>query len=203
MTNFIPINLAVEDQLSETVVREILKQSQRPFVIGNCYSCGGYGYLKKNINGFNNSAKGTPFFVLTDLDRGECPLELIEEWLSYSKHPNLLFRIAVREVEAWLFADREAFANFLGIRVQLIPDPVDQIDDPKRLLIHLASQSKNRELREAIVPSPRSTSQIGKGYNYTLNQFVTSYWRMEVAIQSSPSLKRTVNAIMQFNPTWQ
>jgi hypothetical protein len=30
----IPINLAVEDDLSEAVLKEILRQSQRPFSIG-------------------------------------------------------------------------------------------------------------------------------------------------------------------------
>jgi hypothetical protein len=47
----IPINLAVEDALSEAVLREMLKQSQRPFSIGNCLMNSGYGYLKKNISG--------------------------------------------------------------------------------------------------------------------------------------------------------
>ncbi|HIE01910.1 MAG TPA: hypothetical protein EYP59_16770 [Thiotrichaceae bacterium] len=58
MTNPIFINLAVEDILSEFVLREMLKQSQRPFVIGNCICHGGYGYLKKNIHAFNKAAQG-------------------------------------------------------------------------------------------------------------------------------------------------
>ena len=71
--DLIPINLAVEDPLSEAVLRTILHQSNRRYIVGNCYSKNGFGYLKKNIKGFNNAAKGTPYIVLTDLDRAECP----------------------------------------------------------------------------------------------------------------------------------
>jgi len=36
-------------------------------------------------------------------------------------HPNFLFRVAVREVEAWLLAHREGIARFLGISEHLVP----------------------------------------------------------------------------------
>ena len=96
----IPIHLAVEDELSEAVLREILKQSGRPFVVGAVYRRGGFGYLRANVRGFNNGAKGIPFFLLTDLDKNECAPMLIQEWLTVPLHPNLIFRVAVREVEA-------------------------------------------------------------------------------------------------------
>jgi hypothetical protein len=104
----IPINLAVEDELSEVVSRKLLKVTRRSYVVGACYSQGGFGYLRKKISGFNNAAKGTPFFVLTDLDRGPCASALIGEWLPspIPKHPNLILRVAVQEVEAWLLAAR-------------------------------------------------------------------------------------------------
>jgi hypothetical protein len=117
----IPINLAVEDLLSEAVLRKILLYSEKPYAIGTCFCKGGYDYLKKSILGFNNAAKATPFLVLTDLDRTECPPVLLREWLPYPKHPNLIFRVAVKEVEAWLLAHRDAFARFLGIQRRLIP----------------------------------------------------------------------------------
>ncbi len=103
--------------------------------------------------------------MLTDLDKKECPLALLQEWLSSPKHPNLIFRVAIIEVEAWLLAHREAFAEFLGISVHLIPDDLDTVADPKQFLIGLANRSRKRILREAIVPSGNSTSKIGKDYN--------------------------------------
>lgn len=200
MNNPIFINLAVEDLLSEFVLREIIKQSQRPFVIGNCLCQGGYGYLKKNIQAFNKAAPGMPFLVLTDLNSAECPPTLIKKWLPYPKHPNLLFRVAVREVEAWLLAHREAFATFLEISDKLIPQEVDAIPDPKQALINLAAKSKNRKIRDAIVPPKDKTVTIGPDYNEKLKEFINNFWQANIAAQCSVSLQRTVNAIATFKP---
>lgn len=170
------INLAVEDQLSEAVLRKILSITEGRFLIVNCYNRGGNVYLKKNIAGFNNAAKGTPFLVITDLDDSECPPALIKEWLPYPKHHNLLFRIAVREVEAWLLADCNGFAKYLGIAIKGIPLDVESIKDPKRRLIELAQKSRNRRLREAIVPGSKSDARQGPDYNGALISFVNRFW---------------------------
>lgn len=199
----IPINLAVEDDLSEAVLKEMLKQSQRPFSVGICLKRRGSGYLKKNLPGINHAAKGSPYLVLTDLDKTECPLALITQWLSHPKHPNLIFRVAVREVEAWLLAHREAFAQFLGISGSLIPEDVESVPDPKQLLINLTKKSKKRYLRDAIMPAPNSTAKIGKDYNGQLIQFVNQNWQIELAKTHSRSLERAINAIAHFEPTWK
>jgi hypothetical protein len=201
MTAPIPINLVVEDVLSEAVLRTILRQLRRRYAVGTCFSQGGFGYIRKTIRGFNNAAKGTPFLVLTDLDKTECPPVLINEWLSDPKHPNLLFRVAVREVEAWILAHREAFAKFVGIRKESIPQDLDTIDDPKQLLINLASKSRYRELREAIVPPSGSTAKVGPDYNGRLITFVKNYWKAQVAMRYSPSLHGTMDAVTKFKPT--
>lgn len=199
----IPINLVFEDVLSEAVLKQMLKQSQRPFSVGNCLNQRGYGKIKKVISGLNHAAKGMPYLVLTDLDNAVCPLVILSEWLTQPKHPNLLFRIAVKEVEAWLLAHREAFAEFLGISVDLIPADVDKVSDPKQLLINLAKKSKKRELREGIVPDRNSTAKIGKDYNGQLIQFVDQNWQVASAQTNSPSLERAMNAIVNFQPTWE
>lgn len=196
----IPINLAVEDFLSEKVLRKILRFTKRPYTPGTCFCKGGYGYLKKSITGYNHAAKTTPFLVLADLDNIECPPALIREWLPHPKHPNLLFRIAVREIEAWLLAHREAFAEFLGIPVRSIPFIVDTINDPKQFLLSLAKKSKKRQLREAITPAPGSTARVGPDYNGQLGVFVERWWNVASAMRHSPSLKRTVKAVKEFNP---
>ncbi|MEG4034659.1 hypothetical protein QUA03_12625 [Microcoleus sp. S36b_A4] len=199
----IPINLVFEDVLSEAVLKQMLKQSQRPFSVGQCLNQRGYGKIKKVISGLNYAAKGMPYLVLTDLDNAECPLVIISEWLTQPKHPNLLFRIAVKEVEAWLLAHREGFAQFLGISVDLIPGDADRIPDPKQLLINLAKKSKKRNLREAIVPDRNSTAKIGKDYNGQLIHFVNQSWQVASAQTNSPSLERAMNAIVNFQPTWE
>jgi hypothetical protein len=200
----IPINLVFEDALSEAVLKQMLKQSQRPFSVGQCLNQRGYGKIKKIISGLNYAAKGMPYLILTDLDNEDCPLVILSEWLTQPKHPNLVFRIAVKEVEAWLLAHRSAFAEFLGISVDNIPRDADLIADPKQCLINLvAEKSKKRKLREAIVPERNSTAKIGKDYNRPLIEFVNESWQVASAQTNSPSLKRAMNALIKFQPTWE
>jgi len=200
MNNIIGIDLVVEDDLSETVLRNILKKSCRPFQVTACYGKKGAPYIKEKINGFNNAAKGYPYLVITDLDKTECAPLLINEWLPYPKHNNLIFRIAIREVESWLLAHRKAFAEFLGIQQRLIPLNPDELEDPKRKIIELASKSRKREIREAIVPVFGSTAIKGPDYNGKLAEFVQNTWDVNEAKSNSPSLKRAFDDIMNFNP---
>ena len=201
MTDIIPITLVVEDSLSEAVVRVILEQSGRHYFVSHCYGQVGSGYIRNKIRGFNNAAKGTPFLVLTDLDKSECPPGLIEEWLPEPKHPNLLFRIAVREVESWLLGHRSALSKFLGIQRGAIPhNNVDAIDNPKQLIINLARKSRYRSVREAIVPPFGSTAKVGPDYNGKLISFVKKHWKAPEAMCSSSSLKQSVQIIANFTP---
>jgi hypothetical protein len=61
----IPINIAVEDLLSEVVAKRLLMDSGQTFAVGVVYNRGGYGYLKRTAKGWNQAAKGKPFFLLT------------------------------------------------------------------------------------------------------------------------------------------
>lgn len=200
--NPIPLNLAAEDYLTEIVLRKMLEAATPGYAIGQCYVRGGFGYLRRTIRGFNNAAKGTPFLVLTDLDRAECPPALIGEWLPVPMSPNLLFRVAVRQVEAWVMADRAAFARFLGIRRQLVPTDVDGLDHAKRRLIELASASRHRELRRDIAPPAGSNRWQGPDYNGRLGVFVRNRWDPRRAALVSPSLRRTLDRLDNFAPAW-
>jgi len=199
----IPVNLAVEDQLSEAVLRKILHYSKRPYVVGTCYSRGGFGYLKKTIAGFNSAAKGTPFIVLTDLDTAECPPALIREWLPHRKHPNLVFRVAVREVESWLLADCHGLSKYFFIRKELIPQDVETLTDPKQTLVNLARKSRYREIRDAIVPRMHSSAKQGPDYNGKLLSFVSNNWNVGNAMKNSKSLKKAVESVIAFEPIYR
>jgi len=111
VTTPIPIHLVVEDDLSDAVLRKILRESSNNFTVGSSFGKCGYGYIKQKIHAFNNAAKGTPFLVLSDLE-AECAPIQIKEWLPVPRHHNLLFRITVREIESWLLADRTALLHF-------------------------------------------------------------------------------------------
>jgi len=197
--NDIYITLAVEDQLSETVARKILKESPQPFIINQCLGNQGFGYLKSKINAFNRAASGSPFFVLTDQDSG-CPPEKITSWLQNPMHPNLLFRIAVMAIESWVMAHRDAFADFLGIPPDKIPLETDTIENPKLFLLSLARKSRFHRLKQDIVPAKGATSVQGPDYNNRLCTFIEQSWSVHMARKHSDSLNRAYNRIQRFNP---
>lgn len=198
----IPVNIAIEDELSEATLRQIFNHLQRGFWVGFAYRRGGFGYLRKTVRGWNLAAKGRPFVILTDLDQYACPQKLIDEWLPVPKHPNLLFRIAVREVESWLLADRNNIARFFGISVQRVPTNVDQLTDAKSVLVDLARKARSGDLRKAIVPKLGSTAKQGPDYNGCLVPFIRDMWDIEAAATNSPSLARTVERLRTFEPIW-
>jgi hypothetical protein len=202
MSPAIPLSLAFEDELTELLALKILRTIPNEYATRTIYNRGGNGYLKKNINGFNNAARGVPYLVGTDLDRYDCPLALIADWLAHTKHHNLLIRVAVHEAEAWVLADREGFATFLGISVAKIPEDVEALPKPKETLIQLARTSRKRHVRDDICPPPHSTSKVGPNYNARLGGFVSQSWNPDVARLKSPSLNRTINRLIAFLPQW-
>ena len=196
----IPINLVFEDALSEAVLHKLLERSGRNYLVGISYNASGCGWIKKKIVGLNRAAKGMPYLILTDLDRGECAPSLLREWMQHPKHANLLLRVAVKEVEAWVLGCREAFAEFLGIAEDLIPREVEGIEDAKEFVLSLARRSRKRDLRVDIVPAAGSTAKVGPDYNGRLIRFVEECWEPEVAQERSESLRRAMTALAEFEP---
>jgi hypothetical protein len=196
------INLVFEDVLSGVVAAKILAASRQRYSIGVRYNAGGFGWIKKRINGFNKAAKGMPYLVVTDLDTSECAPLLITRWLGVPRHPNLLFRIAVREVEAWLLGCREEFSAFLGVPENRIPVKVDEIPNPKELVVNLARRSKKKGIRLDIAPQDRSTARVGPNYNGRLGCFVETKWDPTLAKENSPSLRKMIAALDVFEPSF-
>lgn len=204
----IPINLVYEDDLSREVLLRLIdspavRSSDRCFSVGTKRPGRGYGFLKKNIIGFNQASKGMPYLILTDLDDRECAPLLINEWLPQTRNPNLIFRIAVREVESWLLADDAGFARFLGIAKHKLPRNPDDLRDPKATLINLARTSRKRDIKADIVPRPGSTAKQGPAYNDCLISFVKDTWNPEKARRHSQSLEKALRALETFEPQWQ
>jgi hypothetical protein len=132
------ITLVIEDQLQRLVARKLIEQ-QNTLNIARELGMTGNQYIKSNLKKFNEAADfALPFVVLTDLDAYDCPIALLQEWLPSKPHKRLLFRIAVREVEAWLLADRTNFAKFLGVPVSRITTEPEGIPKPKEFIFELA-----------------------------------------------------------------
>ncbi len=202
--NSIYITLAVEDLLSEVVLRKIIEQVDTNFCVNVCLGRKGNGYLKKNINAFNYAAQKIPYLVLTDQDSVcNCPPRIIDSWFKTKVSPNMIFRVAVMEVEAWVLAHREEFSNFLGIPTIRIPNDVDTIENPKEFLVNLARKSRIRRLRDDLVPRDGSTASIGPDYNNRLSGFINDIWDVKVAINHSDSLNRVFLKLQNFEPVNQ
>jgi hypothetical protein len=199
----IPVHLAVEDEWSEAVLRRLLKYADRGYAVGTVYGRTGYGYLRNTIAGWNRAARGIPFVILTDLDRYLCPAALIGDWIPTHQHANLLLRIAVREVESWILADRGNLSAFLRVNPDCIPPAPDTLPDPKAVLVNAAARSRSREIRSRVVPRRGSSAKQGPDYNSCLIEFVYGAWDVGASMGSSPSLTRTVARLLRFTPTYR
>jgi|SRR5579871_1276874 len=198
----IPVNLAVEDELSDVVLRRLLEHSGRPYAIGTTFGLRGFGYLRSTISGWNQAAAGRPFIVLTDLDQYPCVPALINEWMAGSQHPNLILRVAVREVEAWLLADRVHLGTFLNVADRHFPTEPDAVMDAKALLIALARRSRSKDVKARIVPRVGSTAKQGREYNPALAHFARTIWDVDASLRVSPSLARSFRRLQTFTPIW-
>ena len=198
----IPINIAIEDDLSDAVIRRLLSECPKEYSVGATYGRSGFGYLRKTINGWNRAAKGIPFILLTDLDDALCAPTLIHQWLNEPKSPNLLFRVAVQEVEAWLLADATNLSEYLKVPPSRFPSEPDSVTDPKGYLIELAKTSRSRELRQQIAPKPGTTAKQGPEYNPMLTAFVREHWDVSASAETSPSLARTRARLAEYTPVW-
>lgn len=187
--------LAVEDRLSDAVATKILNHFG--FEIKRKTGYKGNSYLQQKVQSFNEAAhEECGIFMLTDLDSAQnCPPRLIQSWVKGTLNPRFFFRVAVIEVESWVMADRVALAAFLSIPVYRIPSSTDNIPDPKEFLVSLARRSKNKRLRDALVPADGTTRSVGDEYNTRLSQFVRDHWDLQRAASVSPSLKRTLDRL--------
>jgi hypothetical protein len=188
--------VAVEDPISEAVARKIVQVARPDLTIYQVMRKNGHGYVRMKIRELNRTAQKIPVFVLLDLDRPEpCPADLIRQVLPVPHAAKLLFRIAVLEIESWVMADREAFARFVGVARDLVPDNPDDISDPKAAVVSLAKRSKRKEIRDDLVPNPGDIRKVGPAFNPRMVAFVENEWRVHLARTTSPSLDKAVERL--------
>lgn len=184
------IYVATEDALSEAVVERIIGSVGGHMEVTPIRK-NGVGYLRKKFPELVRLARSIPVLLVVDLDRADCAPTLISEWCRNSPIPSgMIFRVAVREVEAWLMADREAFGTFIRAPINQIPIDPDTLGDPKQILLGLVRRYANRQTKEAVLPRRGATSKVGIGYNSELVRFVRDSWRPDFAARNSESLAR-------------
>jgi len=196
MTEILNVNIAVEGELDEVVLKKLLG-----FIgmeVSYVYGKRGKEYLREHIQGYNQASQYGRWVILVDLNNdAQCPPPFINSWLPV-RNQNLQLRIAVRAVESWLLAERDEIARFLAVSKQRIPLYPENEDKPKRILVNIARHSRNKAIRTDIVPRDGSTAIQGPGYTTRLIEFTLKCWNPERAASNAPSLRRSINSLLQW-----
>ena len=196
----------VEDVLTRQVVIRLISRlkAQFPFVSladGNPVVTQGSGRLKEKAQKFRDAAQhGIDSLLVTDLDTWATPNDLGRDWfgvLCLSELPDgFIFRIAVREIESWILADKDGLARYLLISPDNFPDNSDAIPDPKQFLLNLvATKCRRKRFRDML---PLKGQKIGIGYNPVLSDFIDNHWDIDRAMFRSASLKRALEKVRSF-----
>jgi len=157
---------------------------------------GGGNAFWRDVVKYNKAARHVgPVLGIADLERSPCPGGLIVQHLPHGRHPSFVLRIAVRMLEAWLLADRQAISSFLRVPAGRIPNDPDNLPHAKQYLVNLARHSRKRQIVEDIVPPQGSEGVVGRGYAPQMTNFIRTAWRPTIASVNSNSLRRALAAI--------
>jgi len=190
------INIATEDPLSEAIA-ERLVTTCTGFEISERLGLRGKGHLYSNLKSYAEFANYCPLLLLADLDQVECAPTLIADWrssININPPQGFLFRIAVREVEAWLLADTVGCGSLL--KSNKVPRDPDHLADPKATLLRLAERAP-RQIRDDLVVRSGQVASQGTGYNLRLRKFVIEEWNLVDAAANSPSLERACRRLRE------
>ena len=192
------ISAAVEGIVDEAVVRRLITHvGGRP---GDVYGKNGKKALLKKIAGYNNAARHAPWVVLVDLDLdADCAPPLTESWLP-EPASRICFRIAVREIEAWLMGDAQTLSTYLSVAQSQISRVPESLEHPKDVMVNLARRSRRRDIRKDMVPRTNGGRPVGPAYSSRLAEYAENKWRPEVAAERSESLRRAICCLTRLVP---
>ncbi len=189
------VNIAGEGVVDEAALKKITEAFK--VKITGSYGKRGQNHIKDNLHRWNQAAAqaNTNWVVIIDLNtKADCAPLLANAWLS-SPHRNMVFNVVVREIEAWLLADRANIAKFLSVSPDLIPASPERVLDPKRELVNLARRSRSRNIKETLIKVEGDIVHCGPLYNDKLVEFVINSWDFKRARTSAPSLSRLVEKL--------
>lgn len=195
MTIHVPVvvTCATEGIVDEAVVRRLIRDAgAEP---GPAHGKNGKPGLHKHVIGYNHAARYGPWIVIADLDMdATCAPTMRSAWLTTPSH-YMCFRIAVRQIESWLLADRESIASYLGVAASRVPLDVEALQNAKDTMVNLARRSRRRDVREDMVPRSTSGRPIGPAYASRLIDFAENVWMPQIAASRSDSLHRAIRCL--------
>lgn len=193
------ITIATEDELSEVVACRLVDEFLDKYRVNQKLGKTGNGYLKANCIKFNNMARRTAVFMITDLDRIESIQLLKESWFGKKElHENLIFRVAVREIESWLIADGIAMKKLLSNGANNLERSPDNLRYPKNYLLRRALRAPKSIKADLVVKKQNNLLQAIQ-YNNRLCQFVKESWCPNRAAENSNSLSRAILRLRELN----
>ena len=187
------ISGVVEGIVDEAITRTLLEHVG--CVAGTMYVQGGKPRLLEKLAGFNSAARFSPWLVLVDLNGdAPCAPEFVSAVMP-KPSPQMVFRVAVRQAEAWLMGDAQELASYLRVSQARVPDDPEGEGDAKQAMVNIARNSRNRNVREDMVPTPASGRRTGPNYAGRLIEFATQRWRPAVAAERVDSLNRCLQRL--------
>lgn len=200
------IDIVGEDAVTQAIIERLLSDYREDINIIRRLPARG-SEIKNLAPKYN--LLNSPVFLLTDLDAYHCPPSLIKDWFPGLEITNdFMFRIAQEEAETWLMADRQGFAQWLNVDINLIPEPqvIDkrigsiEIICPLKpslfMMRNIASASTNQTLKEYLTPI--AGAKKGPGYNTAILPFIKNIWNIENAAKNSYSLSKAISRVKTF-----
>ncbi len=193
--------MVVEGDTDLPVARKLVRDAGLDVALE--LDCAGKSQLDEHLSGYNAAAQGSPWFVLRDLNGDAlCAAALLEQ-RRFKPSQWMCFRIAVREMEAWLLADAHEFSAFFDVEETLVPGDPDAEADPTTVIVNLARKSRSGAIRRALVPPPGSSTVVGPLYEAKIIEFGERHWNLARAARRSESLRRARKALRGLGVAWR
>ncbi|MFC2640147.1 MAG: hypothetical protein ACFN04_01055 [Propionibacterium acidifaciens] len=184
------MRVVVEGDSDEWAARRIVTYCGHE--VTDLRAVGGKTKIDERLVKYSRAARREPWVVFRDSD-GECPVDLRNGLLDGVRTGELFaLRIACTMTEAWLMADRQGFAEYFHVSVDIVPNAPEELAHAKRALLGLCRRSRNRDIREEVA---RDDHHPGPLFVPHLNRFARTRWDVGAAARNSPSLSRAVTAI--------
>jgi hypothetical protein len=181
------ISLVGEGRLDIAVLSRLVVDAG--FETGETFGLRGKSDIDQKIAKYNVAARFSPWAVLRDLDDDATCAGEVRATLLPSPADQMCFRLAVRQVEAWLLADADRFAAHFSTNWRLPASDVDVLSVPKTVVLEALSRSTSRTTRNVTVRIVNGARVVGPEYTNELVGFVMTRWRPATAAKHSRSLK--------------
>ena len=183
--------LAGEDEVTKAIIRRTVAEYAPNLRVKMELPARG-GELKSKIVNFNNLSLTDPVILLTDLDAENCAPAAKERLLAGIKQADhFIVNIAVDEAEAWLMADREGFAKYLGVAIEDMP-----MSEPQK-------QGGRKPLKEMKIPVKASYYLTHKLALEPIKRIFENVWEQVVRIAKGKSIIRLLCLLSRKNGIWK